>query len=231
MSGDDVLSTQRDYYAARAPEYDDWFERRGRYDLGPEANASWFAEQAVVEAALDDFAPTGRVLEIACGTGWWTQRLARHAGELTAIDASAETIERNRARVGREDVRYLCEDVFAWRPERRWDVVFFAFWLSHVPEARFEDFWATVDTALAPDGRVFFIDSPPQPEGLPGSDVQPADLGDGTVLRRLADGREFRIVKVFRGPEDLRERLSGLGWAVDVRTTPGFFLYGSGGRA
>ena len=48
----DVLGEMKAYYAARAPEYDDWWFRRGRYDLGEEGNARWAAEAAEVEAAL-----------------------------------------------------------------------------------------------------------------------------------------------------------------------------------
>jgi demethylmenaquinone methyltransferase/2-methoxy-6-polyprenyl-1,4-benzoquinol methylase len=52
---DDLLAEQSRYYRARAPEYDDWWFRRGRYDWGEEANAPWRAEAAEVEAALEEF--------------------------------------------------------------------------------------------------------------------------------------------------------------------------------
>ena len=53
------LREQSRYYEDRAPEYDDVWYRRGIYDLGPEANRRWFQETAKLEAALDDFAPSG----------------------------------------------------------------------------------------------------------------------------------------------------------------------------
>jgi demethylmenaquinone methyltransferase/2-methoxy-6-polyprenyl-1,4-benzoquinol methylase len=52
-----------------------------------------------------------------------------------------------------------------------------------------------------------------------------------TVTRRLNDGREFEIVKVFHRPEELEERLRKLGWAIRVETTPRYFLIGEGNRA
>jgi hypothetical protein len=55
-------------------------------------------------------------------------------------------------------VRFVQADLFGWRPDRRYDVVFFAFWLSHVPPERFESFWALVAECLTPGGRVFFVD-------------------------------------------------------------------------
>ena len=90
-----------------------------------------------VAAALESFGATGDVLEMAGGTGWWTARLARTAGHLTVIDSSPETLDLNRDRVGRSDVDYLCADLFTWQPTRTYDVVFFSFWLSHVPRSGF----------------------------------------------------------------------------------------------
>jgi len=168
MSGDHrnpadrLLAEQGDYYRQRAPEYDDWWFRRDRYDRGEEANSKWFAEAAEVEAALDRFGPRGRLLELACGSGIWTRRLALSAERLTAVDGSTEMLDLNRARLGGSTaVTYLHSDIFAWEPTETYDVCFFSFWLSHVPEAQFENFWAKVGQALRPEGRVFFVDSLP----------------------------------------------------------------------
>ncbi len=219
-----MLEEQRRYYRERAPEYDDWWFRRGRYDLGPQENARWLAECAEVERALAHFDPAGDVLELACGTGLWTRHLAPRAAALTAIDASAEVIELNRARVGDESVEYVQADIFAWRPERHYDVCFFSFWLSHVPEERFGEFWALVRTALRPGGRIFLVDS----DRGDGAHAKPATSSDLEV-RRLSDGREFEIVKRYFDPAELERRLAGLGWTVRVeRTARRSLLYASG---
>src|SRR6185295_18143558 len=78
-SVDRLLSEQRRYYGARAPEYDDWWFRRAWYRLDPEAQKLWFADVAELEAELDRFDPRGDVLELAAGTGNWTRRLALSA--------------------------------------------------------------------------------------------------------------------------------------------------------
>ncbi|HEX8907173.1 MAG TPA: class I SAM-dependent methyltransferase, partial [Longimicrobiaceae bacterium] len=156
---DELIEQQKEYYRARAGEYDEWFLRTGRYDRGDEFRARWFAEVDQVRAALDRFRPAGRVLELACGTGWWTEPLVRHADSITAVDASDEVLALNRGRVGDGRVRHQHADIFALRPRAEHDVVFFSFWLSHVPPERFEAFWAMVRGALAPGGRVFFVDS------------------------------------------------------------------------
>ncbi len=218
---DDLLEEQKAYYRARAPEYDDWWFKTGRYERPPEARQVWAAGVAELEAALDRFSPSGDVLELAAGTGLWTSRLVRGAAEVTAVDASPEVLERNRRRVGGDGapVTYVLADVFDWEPPRRFDVVFFSFWLTHVPPGRFDPFWGLVDRALAPDGRVFLVDNAPPPPDRP--------EGEGGVSRRqLADGRAFDIVKVHWTPEGLQDRLRPLGWSADLRVAADVFLYG-----
>lgn len=228
MHDESLLEGQKAYYRARAPEYDEWFERRGRYDMGPELNRRWADEVAEVEAALAAFGPHGHVLELAAGTGWWTERLARLADRVTAVDASPETLELNRLRLAGAGVDYLVADLFRLRPEPVHDVVFFSFWLSHVPESRFDAFWESVRAALRPGGRVFFVDSL-RVSTTTAIDQPLPPPGDPVARRRLNDGREFDVVKVFYDPGELEARLRGLGWDVAVGSTDTYFLYGAGG--
>ena len=244
MKPEDLIGEQVDYYRARAPEYDQWWLREGSFDLGPEFNARWAEEVGEVECLVDDFAPAGDVLELAAGTGLWSQRLIRHATTLTCVDASPETLAINRARTeAAGTVEYEVADLFAWSPARRYDVVFFSFWLSHVPPARFESFWSTVDAALKPGGRVLFLDNAApfeaivpefpllQEEGRMRAPWVSSQVSDGVNERRLEDGRTFHVVKVFYEPADLETRLAALGWAASVGTTPTFFLHGTATRA
>jgi demethylmenaquinone methyltransferase/2-methoxy-6-polyprenyl-1,4-benzoquinol methylase len=222
-----LLSEQRAYYRARAREYDQWWERTGRFDRGSEANARWFEEAATLRRALERFDPRGNVLELACGTGIWTEHLVRRASRVVAVDASAEMLGLNRERVRAGIVEYERADLFEWRPApAAFDVCFFGFWLSHVPEARFAGFWETVRAALRRDGRVFFVDSA-RTERSTAVDHVLSSHDDETMLRKLDDGREFRIVKRFYAPERLTSRLRELGWSADVRATGEFFIYGS----
>lgn len=232
-SHDDLLRQQIDYYRARAHEYDEWFLRQGRYDHGAEENARWHAEALEVTRALDATlaevsARQGTaVLELAAGTGLWTQRLAPHFAHITAVDAAPEALAINRDRLGEaaERVDYQVADLFTWRPERRYDLVFFSFWLSHVPPERFANFWALVRDCLAPEGRVFLVDSRYAPSSS-ARDHQLEGAEATQVTRRLNDGRTYRIVKVFYTPERLRDELGALGWRADIRATPTYFLYG-----
>ena len=224
MNSDELLAEQVSYYRARATEYDDWWFRRGRYDNGAEWNARWFAEAAEVEAALERFDARGDVLELACGTGLWTRHLARTAAHLTAVDASPEVIALNRERVG-DGVDYLEADIFDLDLPDRYDECFFGFWLTHVPDERFAEFWESVGRALRPGGRVFFVDS-----GIGQSHrAHTRDRDRETEVRQLADGCEFRSVKCYHGPPELELRLAGLGFEVAVSTTAhGSMIYGVG---
>jgi 2-polyprenyl-3-methyl-5-hydroxy-6-metoxy-1,4-benzoquinol methylase len=224
-----VLDEQIAYYRARAPEYDEWFFRQGRYDRGDEFLRAWTLEIETVEEALRGLRPYGRVLELACGTGLWTRRLVEGASSVAAVDASAEVIAVNRERVGSDTVRYVQADLFDWRPRERYDLVFFGFWLSHVPPPLFDAFWSLVGDSLEPGGTVFFVDNKRNSTSLAHQQYV-SDGASYVVERELNDQRRFRIVKVFHEPEALESALSGLGWEASVRTSGEFFLYGHARR-
>jgi demethylmenaquinone methyltransferase/2-methoxy-6-polyprenyl-1,4-benzoquinol methylase len=215
----DLIAEQKRYYAERAPEYDDWWYRHGRYELEPDALARWQADVAEAEAALEAFAPGGAVLELAAGTGIWTRKLVRLTDRVVAVDASAETLALNTP-----EAELVRADVFEWHPAESFDLVFFSFWLSHVPEERFDEFWSLVREALGPGGRVFLVDS-----GAGDTAHTGTDQADGEETRSLADGRSFRIVKRRWRPDELADRVRPLGFELDLRDSGnGHFLYGGG---
>jgi SAM-dependent methyltransferase len=223
-----LLADQVAYYRARAPEYDAWWFRTGRFDRGADNNAAWHADVAVVEQAVDAMlaaARPARILELACGTGLFTRRLAPCAEAVTAVDASPEVIAINRGRVQASNVRYVEADLFVWRPDARYDCVFMSFWLSHVPHARFHAFFAMVREALAPGGFAYIVDSAHDPTSTAANHPTP-DRNAGIVTRKLDDGREFRIVKVFYEPPVLARRLRGVGFAARISKTPRYFISG-----
>ena len=156
-----ALREQLEYYRARAQEYDQWWLRQGRYDRGAALNAQWLADAGELTSALEAFRPAGHILELACGTGIWTERLLPFASQLTALDGSPEMLAINAARLRSPKVRYIEADIFDWRSDERFDTVFFGFWLSHVPPERFAAFWETVRGCLAPGGRVVRPHAPP----------------------------------------------------------------------
>jgi SAM-dependent methyltransferase len=209
MDGDDdaLLTEQMAYYRDGAAEYD-----------------RPYAEQEGLRRLLtvvDDLPIAGDVLELACGTGQWTPRLAARARSVTAVDAAAEALALARARTASPTVEFLEADLFEWQPPRRYDTVFFAFWLSHVPPSRLPGFWDTVAAALAPGGKAVFVDDGPAAaayEEVLANQPVPA------ALRRLDDGSEYRIVKVFHDARNLTDDLTARGWSVQIRSIAGNFV-------
>ncbi len=224
-----TLQEMKTYYRERAYEYDQWFYRQGRYDRGAEANASWFAEANEVFATLADFHLTGEVLELAPGTGIWTERLVRTASTVTAVDASPEMIEINRAKVSSNRVTYVQADLFNWRPEHLYDAVLFCFWISHVPLERLDSFLCSVAAMLRPGGKVFFVDGRRNSDGS-AAHQQAAKQASQLTKRILNDGRTFEIIKNYYDPTDLAARCRQAGLAVTVGETSTHFLYGYGTR-
>jgi SAM-dependent methyltransferase len=228
-----LLDEQLRYYRARAGEYDDWWLRRGRYDRGTAFNAAFLADTVEVERALCrrlEASRPARALELACGTGLFTRHLAPRVGRLTAIDASPEVLALNRARMSGVDIDYVEADLFAWQPRERYDFVFMSFWLSHVPAARFAEFWDTVAAALAEGGIAYVIDSAHEPTSTARDHPVPS-RDEGVVLRKLDDGRAFHVVKVFWEPETLSASLAPLGWRCVFARTPRYFVHGTASRA
>jgi SAM-dependent methyltransferase len=214
-----------DYYEARAPEYDDWYLRRGRYERGAIHDAAWNAELDAAGRWLDGLPWHGELVELAAGTGWWSPLLASR-GELSLYDTSPSALDRARERLVAHGLRAHLHVRDAWdEPDRQVDGVFAGFWLSHIPRERLPDFLALVRRWLKPGGRFACIDS--LADAASGAVDHPAPTDDRAV-RRLDDGREFTIVKVFYEPGELATALTATGFVdVDVTTSGRFFLLGS----
>jgi demethylmenaquinone methyltransferase/2-methoxy-6-polyprenyl-1,4-benzoquinol methylase len=206
---DGLLDGQLAYYRARAPEYDEVYGERGFSSLTD---------------LVEELPIGGDVLELACGTGQWTVRLARTAGHVTAVDGAPEMLEIARRRVEAAGLTATFEqaDLFAWRPQTRYDTVFFAFWLSHVPPQRFAAFWAAVAAAVRPGGRVVFVDT----DAAERLTERAAPGARETVLRTLKDGSEHEVVKLFHDAAGLAAALGKLGWTAQVDPADGGFIRG-----
>jgi demethylmenaquinone methyltransferase/2-methoxy-6-polyprenyl-1,4-benzoquinol methylase len=226
---DDIIQQQIAYYRARATEYDEWFYRLGRYDHGNDLNRQWFKEVEVVIRALHQIGPVGKILELAAGTGNWTQELLKIGQHITAVDASPEMIEINRRKFKATNVDYVQADLFTWKPDIEYDMVFFGFWLSHVPPEKLELFLNTVRKSLRGGGKLFLVDSRFEKTSSAKDHVLEPERGIH-VTRKLNDGQEFTIVKIFYEPETLQPKLEQVGFDAQVHVTDHYFVYAQGVR-
>lgn len=213
---DSILDQQIEYYRARAQEYEETAlpseADSSETPANPMAREWQEAERAV--RALPQFE---NILELACGTGLWTRELAKHTEHLTALDAAPEMLDLNRASVKDARVEYECVNLFEWEPTRQYDLVFFAFWLSHVPEARLDAFLERVKRAVKPNGQLFILDEPRDTKNL-------IPTVENTQARTLNDGRTFTIIKEYYDPQELGERMKGLGFTPVEIARGGFFF-------
>jgi demethylmenaquinone methyltransferase/2-methoxy-6-polyprenyl-1,4-benzoquinol methylase len=219
---DDVGAEMVAYYEARAGEYDDWYLRRGRYAHGPIHDAAWNAELDAAGRWLDALPIRGEIVELAAGTGWWSPLLASK-GELWLYDAAEAPLERARERLLAHGLRAHIHLRDAWaEPDRSVDAVVLGFWLGHVDRDRTAAFLDLVRRWLKPGGTLAIIDSLADPQSG-AADHQPV-VGD-RATRRVADGREFTIVKVHRDAAELDAALRAAGFGeVRVETSGRFFV-------
>ena len=200
----------RAYYAARAAEYD-------RVYLKPERQA----DLRQIEVWLPAHFAGRRVLEVACGTGYWTRFIAPVAAQVLAVDAAPETLDIARQRVSPARVSFSVGDAYALmdciEPGSRFDAAFAGFWWSHITRARLREFLQGLHACLQPGARVVFLDN----RFVPGSStpVSEEDVrGDTWQQRRLEDGSTHRVLKNFPTEAQLREAVSGLASDVCITT-------------
>ena len=212
----ELVARQREYYDLRAPDYLDLSRPSDRKHRG-------VMTPAEVQDALSRLGIQGNVLELACGSGEFTKEIVNLATSVTAVDGSPKMLEINRSAVNDPTVEYVCADLFDWQPSRRFDFVFFGFWLSHVPPTHFDAFWRTVQRALHPGARCGFVDEDHRARG---NELAVSDGDIPIATRTLSDGRSFDIVKVFWDAAQLEQRLATIGWSSSVSSLGETFLVG-----
>ena len=213
-----------EYYEARAPEYDDWYLRRGRYARGPVHDAAWNAELDAAGRWLDAQPIRGEIVELAAGTGWWSPLLATQgrALDLRRVAVGARSCPRAPRRPRPAGAHPRPRRVGRSRPTRS-TRVFAGFWLSHVPRDRLAAFLGVVRRWLKPGGTFAFIDSleDPQSSAVGPPDARRRSLRSGGSTTAASSP----IVKVYYTPAELEAALAAAGFATaDVTTTGRFFL-------
>jgi SAM-dependent methyltransferase len=195
-----------EYYADRAAEYEKVYRKPERQ-----------ADLARLKQLLPPLVAGKRVLEVAAGTGYWTQVLAGTAAAITATDVNAETIAIAAQReYGPAPVALHTAD--AYRLEGvpgEFDLVFCGFWWSHIPRTDIPRFLAGVRGRTGAGTSLVLVDN----RYVPGSSTPVSRTGpDGDTYQRrgLADGREYEVLKNFPGREqlaaDLEPVATGLAW-------------------
>ena len=193
------------YYAARAPVYD---KTAGFTE--PETQRIHRAIRNRYRALFAGH----RVLDVACGTGYWTAVVGGVAKATLGIDANPAVLAQAEARCRHlPSVGFQVADAFTMEGvPRGFDAVLGVWWWSHVPKARLSSFLEVLHGRLVPGAMVLFVDQ------LPGERIERRDEDGNTFVRRsLPDGQSFEIVKNHPTEAEVRRALSNLGERVRYR--------------
>jgi ubiquinone/menaquinone biosynthesis C-methylase UbiE len=179
----------REYYDRRAPEYDDWYLGTGLFS--ERDRPGWEEELARLTEVVGAL-PTGRTLDVACGTGFLTRHLH---GDVVGLDQSLSMLEEARRRVPR--ATFLRGDALALPvPNRSFDRVFTAHFYGHLEQSDRERF-LTEARRVAPE--LVVVDSSRSASGQ----------DDARQQRVLNDGSQWEVYKRWFTADGLADELGG----------------------
>jgi len=188
----DMLS----YYAKRAGEYE-------RIYLKPERQADL---RQLTEMLQETFSGK-EILEIACGTGYWTERIAKTASTIKATDINESVLEIAKTKhYAPASVSFEKADLFHPQREKQYQSLFAGFIWSHIKLRRLTEFIEIVNTQVEQSGTVVFVDN----KYVEGSSSPMADMdneGNTYQQRTLEDGSLYRVVKNFPSKSSIEELL------------------------
>jgi SAM-dependent methyltransferase len=195
------------YYRERAAEYDRIYRR-------PERQEDLHRLEDLVCRKV-----SGRnVLELACGTGWWTEVMARSARSITATDLNESVVQiaTRRDFLGTPVTFRLADAWDLFSIPGVYDTIFAGFWLSHLSRSRIESFLRMLDDRLGHGGRVILLDNR-YVEGSSTPVSRTDDEGNTYQIRTLEDGREFEVRKNFLAKAELMDLLDRPHRCAEVR--------------
>jgi demethylmenaquinone methyltransferase/2-methoxy-6-polyprenyl-1,4-benzoquinol methylase len=189
--------TLEEYYARRAPEYETAYDRSER-----QADIKALAEMLSTAFAGEE------VLEVACGTGYWTRLIAKSAKNILATDINTDMLNIARQKdYGPCSVTFVESDAYSLANiKEQYKAGFHAFWWSHIPVRRIPSFLDSFHARLRPGAKVIMVDN----SCVDGSStpISRSDEGGNTYqIRRLQDGSEHEVLKNHLSPAVIRAQL------------------------
>jgi demethylmenaquinone methyltransferase/2-methoxy-6-polyprenyl-1,4-benzoquinol methylase len=204
----------KEYYARRAEEYEKVYAHPSR-----QGSIQW------LQALLGQWFVGKRVLELSCGTGYWTPTLSAVATSVLATDINASVLEVAKGKsYPRGNVVFQVADAFFLdQVSGVFDAAFSGFWWSHISRIRLRAFLDSLHGRLQPDALVVFADNNPSAD-LHGRRSEYVDTARNQYsVRVLADGRQYEIIKNFPTESEVRETLDGIGYEVQYDQSPSYW--------
>ena len=203
-----VDQTLKDYYARRAAEYENIYARPERQ-----------ADLATLRSPLRQWFTDQDVLEVACGTGYWTQVISERANSIVATDVSEEVlaIARNKIYGGTRPVFQIADAYTLDIPAGLFTAAFAGFWWSHIPNQRIREFLARLHQGVGAGGTIVFVDNN-YVEGSSTPISRRDTQGNTFQNRRLEGGARFEVLKNFPTESELRDKVSDIAEEIVVAT-------------
>ncbi len=188
------------YYDRRATEYEQIYYRDNverRKEIDDEA------------ARLQELATGRDVVDIACGTGYWTTRLAATAKQVTAVDRSIAMIREALKKPYRHPTSFVQADL-NWLPlgDGQFDLTCLGFWFSHHPRQEYNQLFDLVRRLTASGGQIWLVDNNPSAEGPTMESTGRDSYGNNYKRRYLDNGTEFIILKNYFEQSELEKIFS-----------------------
>ncbi len=195
MDNQDNNDNMEQYYRRRAPEYEQIYYRDNpvrRGELKDEAQR------------LAELVRGKKVLELACGTGYWTEIMSQSAASITASDLAPEMLVEAQKKEFGCPVSFVQANMFE-QPFGKscYDIVAVGFWFSHQPKQEYDAYFDAIEKPLRPGGRIWMIDNNPAAEGGLPITCHVDEQGNNYKERSLSNGDTYRVLKNYFERADL----------------------------
>jgi demethylmenaquinone methyltransferase/2-methoxy-6-polyprenyl-1,4-benzoquinol methylase len=167
------------------------------------------------------------VLEVACGTGYWTERIFGRARTVSAVDLSPEALDIARSkRIPEGLVTFHQADAMALPATLgSFEAAFVAFFWSHIARTEIRDFLKSIHSLLQPGAPVIVLDNLYVPESSTPISRRDAN-GDTFQQRALDGGAGYEVLKNFPGEVELREQVGRYGTHFEYSALTYYWLMG-----
>jgi ubiquinone/menaquinone biosynthesis C-methylase UbiE len=189
-----------EYYDARAEEYEELYKGKGPASI-PDTDA-YKRESHILVKIVERFG-AGKIIDIACGTGFWLPYYAHKCCDITLFDQSKRMLAECRKKVEMLNIQnkcmLLCGDFLTHQfANDDYDRAIIGFFISHLTEEEEKKFFCVLKKILKPKGRFLFFDSTWNEERAKTREKE------GKHRRSLNDGREYDIYKRYFEVSDIK---------------------------
>ena len=205
----------KDYYSERAAEYESIYNRPDKSRL---------KEQRLIARKIIQLFNRKYVLEIACGTGYWTKFLDQAYARVLATDISLEMLDLASSKGFNPTIQFVAADAYNPPISRpKFDGAMANFWFSHIPRDKTKSFLSTLHNRLNPEATVLIVDSVFK-KNLGGELVKKGNRRDTYKKRTLLSGKKFSILKNYYSKSELENIFSEFGKKLQIIYLSNFWL-------